>query len=429
MTAKRESGEAKEVYQSMIKAQVQPETSRKIANAICQFIEFRKLKGETLTAFDLLTEAKTNFENTKQELRNYFLWLKGETVEGYPTNEKVMLESSAKERVYSKCVSFYSHQDIRFPKGFTPKISSESKAIKADLDHPFLVLNKEETDTVIDKTELKAFLNSLTPRDRAIGLCMLSSSQDSGDILKLTVGEFRAGCKQNHTGIRFFFTNERNKTSVRFQTFFSTEATEAVFQYLRTERIGALDSEPLFTNTKGNAVTHTNLSENFAYGAKSIGIVWGTENQNPFRPKRLRHFFLTCAAKAGLGGTQFEKQFTGHILTVGERYNENRADLEVMFKRIEPYLLIFTGSDLLEKTVKTLSDTEDTIKELKETISDVRFQRDQIKDQLDENKAKMVGLEKSVDIMKEEFDKAYAEFREERDRMRKANEQKDQKDA
>jgi uncharacterized coiled-coil protein SlyX len=403
MTAKNESQAVQEVYSMMIDAGVKEKLAKQVSKRIFNYLEWRKLGGETLTVSDLLTEAQADFEKTKDKLNKYYTWLLGKDVKGYPNVETILelvrkdgtevfrkptQPSSAHDYVYSKCVSFYSHRGFEFPRKFTPKATRIFKGIEADRDHEFLKLEGEET--VIDKTEIKLLFNALSPRDRAIGLCMISSSQDSGDLFKLSVGEFKRGL--NGKGVRFFWTTIRNKTDEPFQTFFSVEATEAVSQYLKTERPDAKDTEPLFTvNTRNGTrtITTADIGENFRDTAKRIGIVWDNEkHQNPLRPKRLRHFFTTVCGKVGIDAI-FEKQFTGHVLTVGERYNENRADLEIMYKRVEPYLSIFTGSEQLIRTTKDLAETEDTIKELKATISDVRFQRDQIKDQLEAQQIKM----------------------------------------
>ncbi|MGD0803892.1 MAG: hypothetical protein ABSA11_07455 [Candidatus Bathyarchaeia archaeon] len=425
-TEERETENRKVVYDLMISKQVKENNSKKIAKAVNLYCLYRNTTPESL-----LSEAKADFDKTQKELVNYYEQLKTE-----------VLESTAKERVYSKITSFYTHSGFRFPLHFTPKINKLSQAIQADRDHEFLKLNKEESETFIDKTELRKFLNSLSPRDRSIGLAMLSSSQDSGDIFRLTVGQFKTGCKMNGTGIRFFWDNNRVKTSERFQSFFSVEATEAVNQYLETERIGALETEPLFTInatiidkktkkkiTKIVAMQPEHLHKAYSYTAKQIGIVWDSAKfQNPFRPKRLRHYFLTCASKAGIDEI-FQNILTGHTLTIGQSYVENRADLEIIYKRIEPYLTIFGNVEQLTKAVKTIADVEDIVKQQNDLIRDLKIDRLETKADLEEMKKKNTALDQTVSIMKDEFEKAYAEFREERDRMRKANELKDQKEA
>ena len=411
MAGNKETSQA--VYQLMIENNVKENNAQRISNAICGYLEFRKLGGETFTPETLLAEAQTDLKKCKLGLDKYFSWLKGERTEGYPTNEKPLLESSAYQNVYSKSASFFSHQGIAFGKGFTPKISKINKALGADKDHEFLKVDETGLDTVIDKTELKTFLNALSPRDRAVGLAMLSSSQDSGDIfgtmqngqLKsgITIGEFKKGCKMNHTGIRFFWEGQRVKTNEVFKTFFSVEATEAVSNYIKSERIGAEDSEPLFLangkNGKMVRMETEHLNKSFLYCAKNIGIKWDNEKHlNPFRPKRLRHFWETCAYKAKVD-LLLTKNFMGHAQTETEGYIENRADLEIIYSRIEPKLSIFTGSEQLEQAVKSVANAEDTLAQYKKEVAELRLERLEARARIDTIEKANESLAKKFNLL------------------------------
>jgi hypothetical protein len=262
---------------------------------------------------------------------------------------------------------------------------------------------------------------------------MLSSSQDSGEVLSLTVGQFKQGCEMNHVGERFFWENSRAKTHKPFQSFFSVEATENIRAYLKSERPEAKDNEPLFTNTRGNAMRPSHLSENFWDCAKKIGIEWDTKvHQNPFRPKRTRHYFATCAKKADIDEF-FLKVLMGHKLSMGEHYFENRAELEIVYTKIEPYLSIFTGTEQVQRVIKALIDTDERITELNQQILSLRIDKQEMNQMIEKQKAQMADLEKMVSVvqqplidtltkMKDQMDT----MREEMDSMRKSQEQKDQ---
>ncbi len=405
-----------QVLELIKKAKFSDATRNRVANAICNYIWFRKQGGEEYTPLSLLDEAKTDIEKTMAGLEAYYQWLQGIEVEGYPKNKTPMLITSAKERVFSKCVSFFTHNRISFGRHFTPTIAKESPAIKADRDYEFVKLNEEGNDTVLDKSTLRKFLSALNARDRAIGLCMLSSGQDAGELFSLSVGDFKTGCKMNHTGERFFWENSRSKTHKTFQTFFSVEATEAVKHYLQTERSTVKDDEPLFISKYGGRMQANQLSANYFDTAKRIGIEWNDEkHQNPFRPKRLRHFFSTCLEKAKVG-VRFSKIMMGHNLTIGESYVQNRADLEIEYTKVEPLLGVYSGTEQLQKTVDVLVQSQETIATLKQTISDLRYERDTLKDQLTAQRMKNEKTEGEVSVLQTQVTRIFAMLNDPKDK-------------
>jgi integrase len=394
------------VLETLKDSDISESTRRKVGVAVSEFVEFRNLKRDVnVSPQILIEEGRADPKLELCEIRKFFNWLQGLEVEGYPTKSEGVRESTAKERAYSKLCSFFTHNGANFGKGYTPRISEVSDAIRADQDHQFLILNGDHTE--IDKTELRNFLNALSPRDRAVGLAMLSSSQDSGDLLKLTVGDF---LKQFLNGsakkTRFYFEGCRAKTNVRFRTFFSEEATRAIRSYLESDRKGAKFEEPLFViNTKSGSVAlcPSHLNKAFLYCARSMGLEWDLDELNPFRPKRLRHYFSTCAAQAQISAL-FTKTFMGHALTVGEKYVEfQSADLELVYSKLEPYLSIFDASEKVQKLSNQLVETTESITELKGLISDLRFQRDTGKEQREKFKTEIIeDVEKAIEEKDEE---------------------------
>ena len=138
------------------------------------------------------------------------------------------------------------------------------------------------------------------------------------------------------------------------------------------------------------------LGKSYRYTAKTIGIKWDIDKQqNPFRPKRLRHYFTSCAKKAGID-EYFVKILMGHVLTEGENYIQDRAELEIVYCKMEPCLSIFTASDQLEKKTQELAEVSDKIKELKDTIFELRLQKLEVKDLIERQNGKIKYLEQMV---------------------------------
>jgi hypothetical protein len=368
-----------EIYESVKRLQKDEEMNKntrvKIISALNEFLNFMNLNSEVVkTPDDLIKDAGTDLglDETEDKIKQFYKWLQGKPIEGYPDHEAMtdgrhLRESSAKERCFSKLVSFYRHSRIGFSKGFAPKISKESKALKADNRYPFLVYDEEKRETYIDHEPLKTFLGNLTLRDQGIALAMLSSSRDSGEVLALNMKDFR----QQKGSKRFYYEASREKTNEMFQSFFSAEATKKIRDYIDQERKLARDDDALFVytpkRTNGNGsepqrLDSNHLADNFRNAARKMGAVWASDEQNPFRPKRLRHLFRTACDKAGLKEL-YIKIMMGHALTVGEGYSES-AELEKEYSKVEPLLSVFGEG----KTTEKLREDVDEIKKRNEDL-------------------------------------------------------------
>jgi hypothetical protein len=324
-------------------------TKNRIANGTANYIWWRNLSGENVSPPEILEEARNDLNTAEEKLKNYYRWLMGEHINGYAVNPNKVLKTTAHERVFSKVASFFSHNDyyrVRFSPAFTPSTDEISWAIQEDAKHPFTVETEDGEGTTFDKAELRRFFNALSPRDRAVGLALVSSSHDSIDVLSLTVNDFLNGIIKNGES-RFYWTGNRAKTHKPFQSFMSAEATQAIFDYLKSERPDAKPEEPLFTNKLGTMLDPDTLSDNFKNTAKAIGITWNPKCQSPYRPKRLRSIFETACDITKVP-TNFAKILMGHKRNVHEKYNQNIPELLLVYKRIEPLVSIMTGSERLQ---------------------------------------------------------------------------------
>ena len=368
-----------ETYESVKRLQKDEEMNKntrvKIISALSQFLDFVNMNSEVeKTPDDLIKDAETDLglDETEDKIKQFYKWLQGKHIEGYPDHEPMsdgrhLRESSAKERCFSKLVSFYRHSRISFTKGFSPKISKESKALKADSRYPFLVYDEEKHETYIDHEPLKTFLGNLSVRDQGVALAMLSSSRDSSDVLALNMKDFR---KQEGSK-RFYYEASREKTNEMFQSFFSAEATKKIWDYIKQERNLAGDNDPLFVYTPKRTTNNgsgpqrldpNHLADNFRNAARKMGVIWTSDEQNPFRPKRLRHLFRTAADKAGLKELHI-KIMMGHALTVGESYSEP-AEMEKEYSKVEPLLTVFGEG----KNTQMLREDIDEIKKRNEDL-------------------------------------------------------------
>jgi len=133
---------------------------------------------------------------------------------------------------------------------------------------------------------------------------MISTGQDSGDVLGLNIGFVTSHVNKS----RLYWEGQRNKTYEEFRTFFSKEATEYVRKYVEQERKGASNDEPIFIrgnwtkageeeSDKPKPMTARNLGLNYFTAAEKMGIINGY-TQNPLRPKRMRSVFSSACYQA-----------------------------------------------------------------------------------------------------------------------------------
>jgi len=235
---------------------------------------------------------------------------------------------------------------------------------------------------------MQQFLVNLKLRDVAITLALLSSSQDSGDLFKLNVGDIREQSDKS----RIFWEDNREKTGVLFRTFLSKEATKFIRKYLEQERNHAEDKNPLFvysryekkqTNKKVKRVkvekrmTPTNLSSIYRDAARKMGIKWENGEHNPLRPKRMRHLFRTACDTAGVSEL-YINAFMGHSKHQGQDYSElSKAKLELEYLRVEPFLTVYGEVEESLEVKEDVKKLERRILDLNSTIDDLQHSLEQ----------------------------------------------------
>jgi hypothetical protein len=324
-----------------------------------RFLNSREDLKEEITIYQIVEEAKTNVTNIQEKMDRFYLWLQNKKVNEYAQRKKGMKESSANQRVYGYLRGFFANLDIAFERKWAkkiPKVKRPKQAIKKDNLYTFYDVD-EKTKTIHFNRELmQEFLANLKLRDVAITLALLSSSQDSGDLMNLNVGIIR----EQRDKSRIFWEGTRHKTGVPFRTFLSKEATRFIRKYLDQERGNAKASDPLFVYTRyekrkqpdgkvkrvpvEKRVTPGNLASIYRDTARKMGVKWGNGEYNPLRPKRMRHLFRTACDTAGIPELHINA-FMGHRNHMGQSYSElNKAKLELEYLRVEPFLTVYGQS-------------------------------------------------------------------------------------
>ena len=363
----------KEVFENL-----KPSTKVSYRTTLNRFVnEFVKDK----TIEELVEEAKSDVKKTQQRIDDFYKWLQTEFIS--ERTGKPLTENSAFIVAYGFLRGFFANLDVAFQRKWKkriPKHKRVKEALKNDKIYTFFDVDEKTRTIRFNREFMQQFLANLKPRDVAITLAMLSSSQDSGDLFKLNVGDVR-----NQKNDRIFWEGNRTKTGVMFRTFFSKQATRFLRKYIEQERKDAGDEEPLFISTgfirkkqpDGTIKTTSvekrmvqgSLSANFREAARKMGIKWENGEMSPLRPKRMRHLFRTACDIASIDEI-YKNAFMGLKPTQGQSYSElSRAVLELAYLRVEPFVSVF--GDLESSEIKEdVSRLESRIVDLNRKIED-----------------------------------------------------------
>lgn len=344
----------KEVLEDMAKS-----TKDNYKVTLRQYLEF--VNG--LTPDELIVEAKTDLKRTQRRISNFFKWLQGEEVEGCKPRGKKMRETSAHQKAYGYLRGWYVNNDIVFGRKWTrkiPKVTRLKEALKRDAEYTFFKVDEKKRKIYFDREPMRQFLSNLKLRDQAITLALLSSGQDSGVLFSLKIGDIRR--QQNS---RIFWEGKRDKTQMLFRTFISKEATKFIRTYMSQERTNAQDDKPLFVTSGNNGklkcMTPELLSSVYRDAAKRMGLKWNSGEQNPLRPKRLRHLFRTACDTVGVAEL-YQNAFMGHTNSQGQDYSElSPAKLELEYLRVEPFLTVYGTVEENVEFKEELTKLEGTI--------------------------------------------------------------------
>ena len=288
-----------------------------------------------------------------------------------------MKESSAYTIAYGYLRGFFVNHDVAFKKKWKksiPKVKRIRKALKKDSVYTFYDVDEKTMTIRFNRELMQRFLSNLKLRDVAITLALLSSSQDSGDLFRLNIGDVY----EQKNG-RIFLEGNRRKTGVLYRTFFSKEATKFIKRYIQQERQNAEDGEPLFIYTARHRDQQEPIEERMAPNylasiyrdaARRMGIKWENGEHNPLRPKRMRHLFRTACDTAGISEL-YTNAFMGHTNHQGQDYSElSKAKLELEYLRVEPFLTVYGEAEesleIKEEVRKLEARTLDLNKEIQE---------------------------------------------------------------
>jgi len=163
---------------------------------------------------------------------------KGLVDDFYQELRKTIQKSSAISATYGMIRGFFSNNGVVTQFWSAPKLGVLQSHI-TDEQNPIFI--KTDNGYQLDREFIKRFLYELGFRDKVICLCMLSSSLDIGDVLRLKIEDVKYQKDNN-----IYLIGERPKTGEVYKTFFTKETTILIREYIHKFRNTALDHEILF---------------------------------------------------------------------------------------------------------------------------------------------------------------------------------------
>lgn len=387
-------------------------TQNNYKTTLKQFLKFVNSKKEEskVSIDDLVAEAREDITKTQKRIDQFYKWLQNEEVEGYPLRGKQMKSSSAHQKAYSYLVGFFINLDITFKRKWKRSLPKPERkqSLKKDKVYTFYDVDEKTMTIQFNRERMQQFLANLKLRDVAITLALLSSSQDSGDLFKLTIGDIR-----EQTNNRIFWEGHRRKSKVFFRTFISKEATRFIRKYIEQERQGAGNKKPLFVYTRDGVdkrMTGYNLSSIYRDAARRMGMKWENGERNPLRPKRMRHLFRTACDTAGVNEL-YINAFMGHANNQGQDYSElSRPKLELEYLRVEPFITVYGEVEESLEIKEDVKKLERRILDLNRTVDELQHSLKQKVETIARHVfVELRGTEEDTKEARAEFTKRYKE--------------------
>ena len=376
------------------KNRLSPKTLQAIRNWMPLYLEYTQKNPD-----EVIEESLKGKETIKARLSDFCTW--SQDVKGKKLNASI-------HGSYHIIRGFYAHNDINTQKIRTPRVEPSEVQFTDDNVPLFDIIEVEKSDGTKEKEKrikrefIKNFLECLSSRDKIICMCIKDSGMDSSDILDLTLKTVRY---QDPSAKRIFIRDLRNKTGEILATFFSTETTKLIKNYVQLHRKNANDDQPIFVQSAQEfkvefykthkrrfdfsidkldlkAVDPHYLAKCFRIATKKLEKLLSTSEkpvrilqrnkQSPLRPKRFRKLFNDVCDGAGIP-TDIKRVFMGKSDPANKVYEgKSRQDLELYFEKIEPKLTIYSEprneSDLLE--IKRLKEELQKTKQQQESIEE-----------------------------------------------------------
>lgn len=297
------------------------------------------------------------------------------------------LRNDSGDRIYVFLSNFVSFLDDKSPKTvqcYFGCIRSylRSQGIKTNVDDirefvrfPTILKVRRRPLT---KDIIQKLLDNSKERRKTLYFTLLSSGMRLGEALSLRKKDFDFTKEPVMISIHAQFT----KTKEARETYISNEAKKLVLHLVE----GKNDSDLVFTDNSDN-LKAVNLEESvFSDLRKRCGFTEKYDDSKRFvvNIHAFRAYFHTVASR--INGTEYANALDGHSSYLGQYYRISPEERAEMYKKLEPYLLIYGNGDeqsgllkdQLEGKGKEIENLTKLIIEMKTDLEKIRKRQDRL---------------------------------------------------
>jgi len=223
-----------------------------------------------------------------------------------------------------------------------------------------------EEDQVPTKAIIRQVLLHADPKERAIALVAASSGMRGDTLVKLSIGDLDLESEPDIGIVKV--PADKSKGQVKFMTFISPEAREALVVYLST-RGELAPQDPLFSARLGGFYSEAGkLAKRWVAPLEKAGLGQRSGKWRDYRFHTLRKFFRTALEYAGVSKS-YRERLLGHAgeyldsAYFGPEFNK----LKEQYMQAIPHLMVeeFVGEERMATLEEELADTRRAFEALK----------------------------------------------------------------
>jgi len=269
------------------------------------------------------------------------------------------------------------HKKGRSPSTQSGHVSAIKKLVEINIDTAINwkrvelpKLKRVEEDTVPTKEIIRLVLLHADPKERAIALVATTSGLRGGTLTKLSMGDLDLESEPDIGIVRV--PADKSKGRVKFVTFISPEAREALEAYLGT-RDKLVPEDPVFATRNGGFYSNTDkLARRWLAPLEKAGLGQSSRMWHDYRFHTLRKFFRTAMEYAGVSKS-FRERMLGHAgdYLDSAYFGPEFEKLLGEYRRAIPHLTLEETGVSEERVAgleEELAETKEAFKILKDSV-------------------------------------------------------------
>jgi len=228
-------------------------------------------------------------------------------------------------------------------------------------------LTRVEEDQVPTKAIIRQVLLFADPKERAIALVAASSGMRGDTLAKLSLEDIDLKSEPDIGIVRV--PADKSKGQIKFVTFISPEAREALVAYLSTRGKLAPD-DPLFAARLGGFYSEPGkLAKRWVAPLEKAGLGQRSRKWRDYRFHTLRKFFRTAMEYAGVSKS-YRERMLGHAgdYLDSAYFGPEFDKLKEQYRKAVPHLTVeeFIGEERMQSLEEELAETREAFEVLKD---------------------------------------------------------------